>query len=260
MRVLALLLLITGATRAHAEVLDHALLDAEVGPVRIFQNEGRYGAKGTLFRAGDLGESSNLFSAERIAVEFQKSRSILVFLYAPFDLHTQVTLTRDVQFRGLLLRAGTPISNRYLFDGYRGSYLYRVVEGRRFKLELGASLQVRNASVEFGALDGSSYERQTNIGLVFALKGRVRYDFTWGGWAMLDADGISSFGVGGVGGALYDVALTLGLPVRTGADLFFRLRFLGGGANVPDQRLYNWGKFGFALIGARLDFTELWRR
>jgi hypothetical protein len=150
------------------------------------------------------------------------------------------------------------VAHRYLFDGYRAGYLYGLVSnGGPLKLQVGASLQVRNASVEFATLDGSLFDRETDIGLVFAVKARLRYDFPWGLWAMLDADGLSSFGLFSVKGGIYDVALTLGIPLTPSADLFFRLRFLGGGADVPSRPLYNWGNFGFALIGARLDVAQL---
>ncbi|HLL53151.1 MAG TPA: hypothetical protein VK447_06390 [Myxococcaceae bacterium] len=236
--------------------LEAAVVDYETGPVRIFQNDGRYGENGTLYTATDVGQTQTLFPAMRMTVDLRFSpKHEVVLLYAPLELNTRATLAQPFQFRGTLFPSG-PVAHRYLFDGYRASYLYGLLTDGPLKLQVGGSFQIRNASVEFATLDGTLFDRETDIGLVFAFKARLRYDHSSGLWAMLDADGFSSFGLG-VKGAIYDVALTLGLPLTPSADLFFRLRYLGGGAEVPSRPLFNWGNFGFALIGARLDLVRL---
>jgi len=255
----ALSLLVTAALAASPDssfFLKSAVLDYETGPIHIFQNEGRYGANGTLYTAEEVGQTQTLFNAQRLALDLQLGeRHHVVFLYAPLDVTTRATPAQPFQFRGTLFAAGTPLAHRYLFDGYRGSYLFTVYQGGPFKAEVGASFQIRNASVEFSTLDGTQFDRETDIGLVFAVKARLRYDFPWGLYALLDADGLSTFGLGLKGG-IYDVALTLGVPLTPATDLFFRLRFLGGGAEVPRRDIYNWGNFGFALVGVRSDLMQ----
>ncbi len=234
------------------------VLDAEVGPAYIDLNDGRYGAGGTLFHASELGQQRNLALAKRVSLELGLGRrSTLILLWAPFGVTTEVALPRAIRFRGHLLTAGTVVDAGYLFDGYRASYLYRLVDGRRLKLGIGASFQVRNAAVSFGTVDGTYYDVEPDIGLVFALKARLRYDTPQGLWAMVDADGFSTFGLGNVTGAIYDVALTLGLPFTRGADLFFRLRLVGGGADVPRRDIYNWADFYTATAGVRLDLGRI---
>lgn len=248
------------AVPAPPRAFDSLTADYEVGPVYLFQNEGRYGANGTLYTARDVGQQRNLIIGQRLSAEAQMGRHTVIALWAPLDLTTRVTLGRDLVFTGTTFAEGTVVDSRYLFDGYRLSYLYRLVPGQRFSLQVGASVQVRNASVEFRTVDASPavFSVERDIGLVAAIKARIRYD-AGVVYAMADADFLNTFGIGLTGG-LHDVALTLGVPLVGGADFFLRLRLIGGGANVPGRDIYNWGNFGGALAGLRLDLPVLWSR
>lgn len=231
----------------------------ETGPAYIAQNDGEYGAMGTRYHADDVGQRDNLLLAKRTSVELAHGRHRAVFLYAPFEATTTVTLDRDLQFRDTRFAAGTVVAHRYLFDGYRASYLYRFLERGPWTLEGGGSLQVRNAEVAFLAVDGSQRDAETDIGLVFAAKARAVYrpraDCWWGA---LEADGFSTFGlVPGVKGAIYDVQLAAGHPLGRGVDVMFGARLLGGGADVEDRDIYNWGNFVALTAGVRVSVDGL---
>lgn len=248
-----------GAARADeakpARALDHAVVDYESGVVSILKNTGRYGSTGTRFTAKDTGQRDNLVVGQRLSLEATAGRHTAILVYAPLDVTTRVTLESDLQFRDALFPAGTVVDHRYLFDGYRASYLYRVLNGR-LKLELGGSMQIRNANVAFTAVDGSRYADESDIGLVPILKARVRYQAAKGVFAMLDADAASTFGlIGDTEGGIYDVALTLGAPVTKSLSLFVRVRGVGGGATVPDRDLKNWAHFLSFTGGVRIDFA-----
>jgi hypothetical protein len=238
--------------------LREATVDYEAGPLFFLQNQGRYGASGTEFSADEVGQKDNLFLAQRASFELRFARRhALILLYAPLETVTRVTLDRDLQFRDVMFPAGTVVDHRYLFDGYRASYLYRLLPGR-LALDLGASSQIRNASVAFTAVGGDLHRAENDIGVVFALKSRLTYRSDAGPYAMLDADALSTFGlVGETDGGIYDVALTLGLPVTGGLDLVLRARALGGGAEVPDRALENWAHFASFTAGLRADLREL---
>lgn len=232
--------------------LDAAIVDYESGVFAFLVNDGRYGSNGTEFSTSDTNQDENLFVVSRLSLELVRGAHAVVLLYAPLDVTTRVALARDLQFRDELFAAGTVVDHRYLFDGYRVSYLYRLVSGQ-LSLQLGASLQVRNAKVAFATADGTRYEEESDIGLVPALKLRVTYRTPGGAYAMLDADGLSTFGlVGDTEGGLYDVGLTLGLPASRSVDVFVRARALGGGADVPDQEIENWGHFLSFTAGVRI--------
>jgi len=236
-------------------------VDGEIGPSYIFRNDNAYGPGGTRYTAAEVGQQRNLFLGKRISVEVGLGqRHTIILLYAPLDLVTRATLGRDIVFKQTLFASGEVVDHRYLFDAYRGSYLFKLVRSERWTWEIGGSLQIRNASVELRTVDAatSRFVAENDIGTVVALKTRLRFDPNPHLWAMLEADGSSSFGIfKSFSGAIYDVALTLGVPVRHGVDAFVRLRWLGGGANVIRRDISNWGNFFFAVAGIRMDLTDL---
>ncbi len=256
--LLALCLLCTPALAQSP--LKALVAEYETGPAAIFQNDGSYGASGTAYSARDLGQDATLYRTWRVALEARLGeRHGLILLYAPFDVSTRATLTRELDFRGTVFPAGTVVDSRYLFDGLRASYLFRLIQGERFTWDIGASVQIRNALVGLGAVDGSLYSQESDIGVVAALKTRLRYTLPSRVWAGLEADALSTFGlVGNTAGGIYDVALTLGVPLNTPGDvtIYARLRLLGGGADVQRRNIYNWGNFGFALVGVQADLVS----
>jgi hypothetical protein len=244
--------LLAAATPARAEV--RAVFVYETGAAYVAQNDGRYGAGGTAYEAGDVGQQKNLARVERASVELGRGRHTLILLYAPFQLVTRVTLEEDLQFRDTLFPAGTPVDHRYLFDGYRASYLYTLLPDA-LRLDLGGSLQVRNADVAFTSVDGELHDAQDDIGVVFALKARIGWQPESGPWALLEADALSTFGLlGDTEGAIYDVVLSLGVPINERLDVYTSVRLLGGGADVAEQDFENWGDFVSAAAGLRLRF------
>jgi hypothetical protein len=234
------------------------LLGFETGPAFVAQNDGQYGADGTPYDADDVGQQDTLAITRRTTVEVRHGRHAVVALYAPFSLDTRVELADDLQFRDDLFAAGTVVDHRYVFDGFRLSYLYAVMPEGAWRLELGASLQIRSALVAFSSADGAQYAAETDIGLVGALKARLTHQpgETW--WGRLEADALSTFGlIGDTSGAIYDVALSAGRPVRRGVDVYACLRLLGGGAEVPDQAIDNWGNYVSAAAGLTLELGAL---
>lgn len=255
----AVLLLAPTAAFAEAQPPIRPTLAYEVGPAFIAQNDGRYGAMGSPYEADDVGQRDNLVNASRASLELAIGRHTVILLYAPFEVTTQVRLEQPLQFRDELFTTGTVVNHRYLFDGYRASYLYRVVDGGTFALELGGSLQIRNADVAFASVDGMQRAHQDDIGLVGAAKARAWYrPYTHGPWGALEADGFSTFGlVDGVSGGIYDVQLMLGQRVGRGVDIVLGARLLGGGADVRDQNIYNWANFVAFTAGVRIELDTL---
>jgi len=230
----------------------------EVGPTAILQNDGRYGANGTAYGADDVGQTSNLVIGQRASVELALDCHRLVLLYAPFAVSSRFVPREDFFFRDSTFDAGAALVHDYLFDGYRASYLGRVLDGP-LSLELGASLQVRNANVAFTSGNGEKFSSESDIGLVFALKARLTWASAPGAaWAQVEADAFSTFGAfESFRGGIYDVALTLGIPMGEAADLLFVTRFLGGGAEVRDREIENWANFFSTSIGLRLRIDTL---
>ena len=121
--VLALALVPTAAL-AETQPPIRPTLVYEIGPAFIAQNDGRYGAMGSPYEADDVGQRDNLVNASRTSLELAIGRHTVILLYAPFEVTTQVRLETPLQFRDELFTTGTVVNHRYLFDGYRASYLY----------------------------------------------------------------------------------------------------------------------------------------
>lgn len=239
--------------------LTSVALEAEVGPVYVFRNDGRYGEQGTWYNASDVGQQRNLALSKRLEVELGLGeRHTVSLLYAPVELLTRVTLDAPLVFNDTRFEAGTVVDHRYLFDGLRASYLFHLLDRERLDLHVGGVLQIRNAAVQFASVDGTQFASESDIGPVPALAILARYTTQSGVYGELEAVGLSTFGlVGGTEGGVLDASLTLGLPFRADADLFLRLRGYGGGADVPSRDLTNWGWFGAALAGVRVNLSTL---
>jgi hypothetical protein len=225
----------------------------ETGPAYVAQNDGRYGLQGTPYEAEEVGQQKNLVQVERASVELRPGRHRLIFTYIPFELRTRVTLQRELRFRDTVFSPATVVDHRYLFDGLRFSYLYSLLP-EPLSLELGGTFQVRSADVAFSSADGLRHAAQDDIGPVFALKARLRYAPQPDGlWAALEADALSTFGLlGDTSGAIYDLAVVLGVPVQAHLQITFTARLYGGGADVPSQQFRNWGNFPSATAGLLL--------
>lgn len=254
MRLLPLLLILLASPAAAAPSV---ILGYETGPAYIAQNDGRYGVDGTAFDAADVGQQDNLLVVDRATFELRSGRHAVIGLYAPLSVTTRVTLADDLQFRDEMFEAGTVVDHRYVFDGIRASYLFAVLPGDTWRLEAGASLQIRTAKVAFTSTDGDQHADESDIGLVGAFKARLTYRPGDGAWGRLEADALSTFGLlGDTSGGIYDVALIAGRPVGRGVDVHVTLRLLGGGAEVPDQAIDNWGNFVSATAGILVDLPR----
>lgn len=245
--------LMMGASPVRAAPLDGFHVEMEAGPLAIIQNDGRYGSTGTPYLASTVNQSSNLLLGLRFSGEARFwERHRLILLYVPFDLTTRAQLNAPLTFKGVTFASGTPVESRYRFEGYRASYLYRVIEAGNWEADLGGSLQVRNALVAFNDLAGTQYVQEADIGLVPTLKARLTTRLASGATLSLDTDASSTFGAFGTPGGLLDTALTLGLPLTNRSETFLRVRYLGGGADVPSRQISNWGQFLSVVTGLKL--------
>lgn len=237
------------AAPALARPLPGFTLEYETGPVFLGQNDGKYGANGTSYGSSLTSQNRNLFLAERLQAEVAWGRHALRLLYAPLDLTTRIRLDAPFTFRDTTFAAGSVLDSRYQFEGYRASYLYRVVEDPSWDVDLGVTAQIRNAVVAFGTVSGTQYADERDIGFVPALKLRSRYTADNGSWAQLEADGLTAVGLSSFQGGILDAAVSLGMPVLPNVDSVLRLRYLWGGATVPSRQITNWGQFTGATAG-----------
>jgi len=212
-------------------------LHAELGALLPISHKIQFDKGGTWFDYVADGGQDNLFRFARLSADLDLGdRHTVVFLYQPLDLQTSVRLNEDLVVDEATFTAGTPMELRYGFDFYRMSWLYDLQADPDRELALGLSLQLRNATIDFTATDGSEQRSNRDVGPVPILKLRTRQpvgDSTWWGF---EADGFYapvSYLNGDdneVVGAILDASGRVGLSWSQGIDTFVNLRYVGGGA------------------------------
>lgn len=268
----------------HAPILTQIdiRLVAESGFLGVVDHRIRFSGDDRSFRYHEEGGQDVLFPFLRLSAELTTAqRHTVVFLYQPLALETRVKMPDDLRIGGVEFQGGN-LDLLYSFPFYRLSYLFRVgfgganppnreIEGARSRavagswyLDLGGSLQIRNANTVFQARGGAESEgffRSAGTGLVPLLKARMRYDLSHGFWLGAELDGIYapvSYINGSDNdtvGALLDAALRVGYTVSDRLDTFFNVRYLGGGAANKDPGDYsvNWLNVVTVSLGASLN-------
>lgn len=242
-------------------------LHAEIGFLAPVAHSIQFGRQGTNFDYIAQGGQDNLFPFMRISAEgeFAKHHHI-VLLYQPLQVPTQVKLRDELILDDVSFAAGTPMNLLYGFDFWRLSYLYDFDPSRNGELSIGASLQIRNATIGFSSQDGTQARYTRDIGPVPIIKVRGRTDLSQNFWVGAEADGFYApikylnGGTSDVVGAIADVSVRSGMYLSNGAEAFVGLRYLGGGAtgtsqsdpNPGDDYVDNWLHFVSLTLGLSL--------
>ena len=212
-------------------------LHAELGLLWPVSHTIQFGKQGTRIDYVAQGGQDNLFPFMRMSAEVELFKHHeIALLYQPLQLVTTQTARDEIRVFDTRYAAGTPMRFTYGFDFWRLSYLYDFNDSPETELAVGASLQIRNATIVTEAVDGSQANYTRNIGPVPVLKGRFRTDLGHGFWVGAEADGFYApirylnGGTVDVEGAILDASLRGGMHLTPGVDTFLNLRDLGGGA------------------------------
>ncbi len=243
-------------------------LAAEAGFLAPLYHRIKYGKGGDTFDYLKEGGQDVLFPTMRMSAELRLGQAHgIIFLYQPIDIRTRVNLTRSLNMDGTEFSAGTGMDLRYGFDFYRASYLYDFFgDDPGVELSIGASLQIRNAIIEFMPISGRGGYVNRGVGPVPILKMRGRYTFPCGVWLGGEVDGFYApikyinGGKSDVEGAIIDLSARVGVPLQTGVDLFLNTRYIGGGAEGTSSRpapsdgfTANWLHFFAVTLGVQWD-------
>ncbi|WP_164856422.1 hypothetical protein [Lujinxingia sediminis] len=216
---------------------------AELGFNSPVYHKIQFGRDGTYFDYVEEGGQDVLFPFMRLSVEAKfGGRHNVVFLYQPLDVQTEVLTEREVVADGAVFAEETPLNLRYGFSFYRASYMFDLIKSERTELGVGASLQIRNATISFESGDGTLRRVRRDVGPVPILKVRGRHTLENGVWFGAEVDGFYAPGrwVNGstdteVLGAILDASLRAGVVVTPEIDAFLNVRYLGGGADGTSQ-------------------------
>ena len=218
------------------------LLQAEIGALAVPFHIVQFSQSGSRIDYTRDGGQSNLFPFFRFEAGIAWSgRHQIEALYQPLDLRTRESPREDLVVDEQRFTAGRPVDFRYGFSFYRLSYFYQFRIHERASLSLGVAGQIRNASIEFSAVDGSSFRANRNIGFVPLLGIRSEYAPLPRLWMATEIVGFYApikylnGGASDVEGAILDASLRIGTRLQHGIEPFLNVRVLGGGASGTER-------------------------
>jgi hypothetical protein len=230
-------------------------LRADMGFLGVLSHTLHKGRSGSTLDYRNEAGQDVLFPVSRMAVSLELAqRHRLLALYQPLELRTRETSTRDLVVDGTTFEAGTPLRFLYGFPFYRFGYDYAAWRTPSTVLRLGGAVQIRNATIEIEADDGSQLVSLRDVGVVPLLRAGLRQQLSERCWLELEADGIYApirylnGNDNGVEGALLDANVALGIAAHEHFDAFINARYLGGGAQgssdgSDEEHTSNWLSF-----------------
>lgn len=244
---------------------------AELGFLAVIDHNVQFSNSGTNFNYRDQGGQDVLFPVSRLSIEFEfNKKNTFYLLYQPLRLESQVLLQEDLVVDDLVFPANTSVNLLYNFPFYRLSYTRELLsENDKWDFAIGASMQIRNATISFESTDGSRFRTNRDVGLVPALKIKTRRYFNERVFAELEADGIYapvSYLNGSdneVVGAILDASLRTGMKLSEPVTAFLNARYIGGGATGTsdvdgpgDGYVENWLHFFTLTVGVSYEFAS----
>lgn len=214
----------------------------ETGALKVLYNSLQFGQNTTDFDFVKNGGEEILFPVDRYSVDFAFNKnSHVILLYQPLTIETKAFLTQETKIDYQTFPASSAVLLKYGFSFWRASYVYDLINTDRAQFGIGASFQLRNASIIFQSLDGKEIVVNQNLGPVPILKITGKYDFGNGMYIGTDVDGFyaSSKFFNGANfdfeGSIIDASVMLGFKNTDSLDTFFNVRFLGGSAAGTSQ-------------------------
>jgi hypothetical protein len=262
---LVLLLSLPLGTRVAGAVEPRLEANVELGGLSPLYHRLQFGRDGTYFDYVKEGGQDVIFAFARVSMDLTLGRHHVVFLYQPLELDTQVVAPRAVTVDGLTFPADTPLDLRYGFPFYRLSYLYDVSARPGLSIQLGGSLQIRDATITFTSADGQARRTNRDVGPVPAFKARLEYTAVIGWFTGFEIDGFYApvkylnGGKSDVTGAIVDASARAGYRFSPSVLGFVNVRWLGGGAegtsepeDFSDGYTRNWLHFMIVSLGVRV--------
>ncbi|MCC5937594.1 MAG: hypothetical protein JJU34_09945 [Lunatimonas sp.] len=168
-------------------------------------------------------------------------RNHLFGLIAPLFINYEGVAPRDIAFQQTVFDQGEQLAGFYQFNSYRLTYRRDVYVEGPWRLGLGFTAKVRDASVRLDNEMGKA-DRKDDLGFVPLLHLYGEYTLANQMKVYLDGDGLA----GGPGRA-FDFFLGSRVPLTSKTDVKFGYRILEGGANVDE--VYNFTLVHFAVLG-----------
>lgn len=244
--------------------------NAELGYLGVLSHRIQFSNDGTEINYVTQGGQDVLFPVSRLSLDFYLTkRSSITLLYQPLKIETRAFVEEDIIVDEAVFPAGTGVRFLYNFPFYRASYLYEFApDNKSYDFAFGGTIQIRNATIEFESLDGSLFRRNSDIGVVPALKLRAKKYYGPNYFIGLEADGIYApvsilnGSTNEIVGAILDASLNAGFRITKEAFTFLNVRYLGGGAVGTSEQVEgpgdgftrNWLHFLNVSVGFSYEF------
>lgn len=218
----------------------------ELGFIGVIDHRLQFSKDNTYFDYRKDGGQDVLFDISKYSLDLDLDPThSLVFLYQPLRLENKNTLKEDMKQDNITFAKGTPMNFLYNFPFFRASYLYDFNKDPFEQLAIGASLQIRNATIAFESLDGKQLVSNRDIGPVPIIKFRSRHRLGKHWWFGSEIDGFYApvsylnGNTNDVIGAILDANFRIGANLSDRYYPYLNLRYIGGGAvgtsNNPDN-------------------------
>ncbi|MDJ1483625.1 hypothetical protein QNI16_24210 [Cytophagaceae bacterium YF14B1] len=174
-------------------------------------------------------------------------RHKISLLAAPLSVKSDGTLDKNVSYNGELYQQGKNTEGTFMFDTYRFTYAYEIIHSNRFRLGVGATALLRNASVRLqNPTTNTAYD---NRGIVPLL----HYDLWWNPTRRLlilsEADGSYANA-----GQAFDVFAGIGYRFTPIISAKAGYRVIQGGTRGDNVYISSW--LDFASVGLTIDWRQ----
>jgi len=221
-------------------------IDLESGLVATGYNDVRIpGNAGTFFSLkDDLKPDAKVFLRARLSYTI-KSRHTLSVLYAPLTVYSKGRIPENILFEGKEFSANTELTGKYMFNSYRLTYRYTIIDRSKLEFGLGFTAKIRDAVISLESSEMSSVK--TNVGFVPILNFRLLWKVDDKFGLLLDGDALAA-----PQGRAEDVLVAASYRISENLGIRAGYRLLEGGAD--NDEVYNFALFHYASVGLSLSF------
>ncbi len=239
--IIAVLLILTG-TWVQADWS----IDVEGGAAYNGYSDVRIpGNTGTDFSLSDeLQSDATGFIRLRLTTDLGR-RHRLSLLVAPLQIETSGSLNRDVFYNGTQFTRDELLNGRYRFDSYRLTYSYAFLKSDHFRLDLGLTAKIRDASIRIET-EGKSSEK-ANTGFVPLINFALDWSLTSRFGLLFEGDALAA-----PQGRAEDVLLAVYADTTERLRLRLGYRILEGG--VDNDEVYNFTLVHYLSAGVTWTF------
>lgn len=235
-------LLCLGVTLPHLAQAQWTI-DVETGvPFTGYNNVRIPNETGTLFSFKDDFSVDGSIVPLRLRVGYSwNDRNHIFGLIAPLFVNYEGVAPRNISFQQTVFNQGEQLAGFYQFNSYRLTYRRDVYVEGPWRLGVGFTAKIRDASVQLDNEAGKA-DRKDDLGFVPLLHLYGEYALDNDLKFYLEGDGLA----GGPGRA-FDVFVGSRIPVTGKTDIKLGYRILEGGANIDE--VYNFTLIHFAVVG-----------